>query len=155
MTTIPSQENDNSSVEHIKNTIRSDIVHCLLPRMSREAFIITLPSNISREQLSSAITKTLEKSMPTSCIFILCINKITETNDTNGYNVIFLNIHKQLINKLYLAGIKIANFYVGYSENNKEYPLLSEPPHDDKIAKCNRENVAMPYKASIQLNKPD
>lgn len=155
MTTIPSQENDNSSVEHIKNTIRSDIVHCLLPRMCRESLIITVPLIISKEKLTNTITKTLEESMPTSSIFILCINKITETNDTNSYNIVFLNIHKELINKLYLAGIKIANFYVGYSENNKEYPLLSEPPHDDKIAKCNRENVAMPYKASIQLNKPD
>ena len=155
MTTIPSQVNDNSSVEHIKNTIRSDIVHCLLPRMCRESIIITLPSTISKEKLSNAITKTLEESMPTSSIFILCMNKITETNDTNSYNIVFLNIYKQLINKLYLAGIKIVNFYVGYSENNKEYPLLSDPPHDEKIAKCNRENITMPYKASIQLNKPD
>ncbi len=155
MTTIPSQENDNSSAEHIKNTIRGDIVYCLLPRMCREAFIITLPSSVSKEKLTNAITKTLEESMPTSCIFILSINKITQTNDTNSYNIVFLNIHKQLINKLYLAGIKIANFYVGYSENNKEYPLLSDPPEDEKIAKYNRENVAMPYKASIQLNKPD
>ena len=50
-------------------------------------------------------------------------------------------------------GIKTANFYVGYSENINEYPLLSGRPEDDKIAKCDRENNNLPYQATIQLTK--
>ena len=90
--------------------------------------------------------------MPNSSTFILCMDKINVNKDTTGYNIVFLNIHKELINNLFLGGIKTANFYVGYSENTNEYPLLDGPPLDNQIAKYNRENKQMPYKVSIQLS---
>ena len=68
---------------------------------------------------------------------------------------VFLKVLKDLVNGLYLSGIKTANFYVGYSENINEYPLLSGPPEDDKIAKCNPENINVPYQATIQLTTPN
>ena len=75
------------SVDDIKETIHSDTVHCLLPRPCRETFIISLPSHVSKEELTVAITKTLEGQMPTTAIFILCMDKITETNGTTSYKI--------------------------------------------------------------------
>lgn len=146
-----SEHKYTSNIDDIKKTIHSDTIHCLLPRPCRETFVISLPSHVSKEKLTEAITKTLEDQMPTTSIFILCTDKITETNGTTSYKIVFLKVLKDLINGFYRSGIKTANFYVGYSENINEYPLLSGPPEDDKIAKCDRENVNLPYKATIQL----
>ena len=141
-----------SSSEDIKKTIKSNEVHCLLPRNCRESFIITFPNTVSEEGMNNKITESLKQSMPNSSTFILCMDKINVNKDTTGYNIVFLNIHKELINNLFLGGIKTANFYVGYSENTNEYPLLDGPPLDNQIAKYNRENKQMPYKVSIQLS---
>ena len=149
-----SLENDRkytSSVEDIQKTINNDVVYCLIPRACRESFAITLSSKISKEDLSNNVKKILEKSMVNSSIFILSIDKINETDITSSYNIVFLKIFKELINKLFLAGIKMVNFYVGYSENQNEYPLISGPPEEDKIAKCNKENISLPYKVTIEL----
>ena len=99
----------------------------------------------------TSITRTLEVQMSNTAIFILSSDKISETNATTSYKIVFLKVLKELVNGLYLSGVRTANFYVGYSENTKEYPLLTGPPEDDKIAKCDRENVNIPYQVTIQL----
>ena len=151
---LKNTENDykyTSSVEEIQKTINNNVIYCLIPRTCRESFAITLPSKINKEDLSNNVKKTLEKSMVNSSIFILSIDKINETDKTTSYNIVFIKIFKELINKLFLAGIKMVHFYVGYSENQNEYPLISDPPEEDKIAKCNKENISLPYKVTMEL----
>lgn len=140
------------SPSDIRKTINNDTIHCLLPRSCRESFIITLPNTQTKEQVQSAIITTLNNNMPNNSNFILNMEEMTTINKEISYSIIFLTIPKQLINNLFLAGIKIANFYVGNSENKNEFPLLSQPPPDEKIAMTNNENIKVPYKASIKLN---
>lgn len=156
MSTQPQDMSNNrytSSVDDVREAINNDNVYCLLPRQCREIFTISFPKNkISTNQIESAIIKTLETSMPRSTIFILSMNKLSSQNDIVAYSIIFITVSKELINKLFLAGIKTVNFYIGYSENKNEYPLFREPPSNDKIAMINKEGIKLPYKASIHLN---
>ena len=132
--------------------ITGDIVYCLVPRICRESFAITLSNEISEEQLTDKIKQTLEENMKNMSIFVLSLDKINETSENASYNIVFLRVFKALINQLFLADKKTINFYVGYSENGNEYPLLTGPPEDKLIAKSNKENINLPYHATIHLN---
>ena len=70
------------------------------------------------------------------------------------YTITFLTIPKEFINKLFQAGIRTVNCYIGFSENMKEYPLISGPPDDEQIAMVNREGISLPYQAKIKLSAP-
>ena len=142
-----------SSAKDIEKIIHGDTVYCLVPRLCRESFAITVPNSTNKETISKTVIDTLERQIPNCCIYILSFDIINETAETISYNVIFLQILKELINKLFLAEIKIVNFYVGYSENAKEYPLLNSPPSEKHIAKCNKKNIKMPWLAVIKLTK--
>ena len=149
-----------SSSDDIKEVIDGDIVYCLVPRICREAFAITLPNeiiddelpNTREEQLTDKIKQTLEENMKNMSIFVLSLDKINETSENASYNIIFLRVFKALINQLFLADKKTINFYVGYSENGNEYPLLTGPPADRLIAKSNKENINLPYHATLHLS---
>lgn len=141
-----------SSPNDVRKAINNENVHCLLPRSCRESFIITLPNTQTKVQIQSAIITLLNNNMPNNSNFILNMEELTTINGEITYSIIFLTLPKDLINNLFLAGIKSANFYVGYSENKEEFPLLNEPPPDEKLAMINNENIKVPYKAVIKLN---
>ena len=76
-----------------------------------------------------------------------------ETIQNYIYNVTFLAIPKQFINKLFQAGIRTVKCYIGFSENMNEYPLLSGPPANEQIAKIDREGNPRQYEATLKLIK--
>ena len=150
-----------SSSDDIRAGFASNTVHCLLPRPTRNGIIITTPKYVSKELLSAKVTQTLEEDMVNSSIFIVEINQSTNettdetTNETAQnyiYDITFLTIPKQFINKLFQAGIRTVNCYIGFSENMSEYPLLNGEPDDKQIAMVNNEGKSCPYKATLKLN---
>ena len=153
-----------SSSDDIRAGFASNTVHCLLPRPTRNGIIITTTKYVSKELLSAKVCETLQEDMTDTSIFILEIDESSNmttdetTNETIQnyiYNVTFLAIPKQFINKLFQAGIRTVKCYIGFSENINEYPLLNGPPANEQIAKVGREDEYRPYTATLKLSSPN
>jgi hypothetical protein len=153
--TLPEQLDHKytSSADDVREVINGNTTHCLLPRSCRENFTISFTDvKRTKEQIQSTIINRLNNSMPNKRNFILSMDELTNINKKITYSIVFLTIPKELINKLFLAGINTVNFYVGYSEKINEYPLFNKEPIDDEIAMTNGEGFNLPYKAVIKLN---
>ena len=76
-------------------------------------------------------------------------SNIEDGIEKTTYTVIFLNIPNELIGKLRGVGVKRCIFYVGYSENTKEFPVLDGVPQLQDIAHINRNGQRSPYQSEI------
>jgi len=133
--------------------LSNKILHVLMPRNTRNAVEISVPSYVPSESISSAIGSSLKQTMDSSHIEIMQFSQMeSEYEDgveKTAYTVIFLNIPNELIDKLHVAGVKKCIFYVGWSENTNEFPVLDTKPLPQDIALTNREGLLSPYMSEL------
>ena len=131
------------------NDLSNMICHILAPRNIRNNVKISLPSHVPPSSLCSVISPALKQTMDSSYIEILEITQGLPSENNTTYTVIFLNIPNELIDKLRYNGIKKCIFYVGLSENVKEFPVLDTAPPIDILAITNREGNPSLYMSKI------
>ena len=144
---------DTTEIPPITCDIFNQILHIITPRNTRNAIEISLPSSVPPDALISAISPALKKTMDSSHIEILEVTQREPESgdepDKTSYIVIFLIIPNEIINNLRGLGVKNCIFYVGLSENKREFPVMAEAPELHRIAHLNREGQPSPYKSEI------
>ena len=139
-----------SSSDEVRNVVNGSEVYCLFPQKCRMAFNIELPTDLPSARLEPIMLETLRSQMPTSSIQIMHIEQLTREKPT--YFVVALKIPNELIKKLFLAGIVIIHGYIGFSQNQREYPIIDSRPLDEKISMVDDNGDPLPYKATVRLN---
>lgn len=137
-------------IEGLYNNIE---VSTLLPRNCRKELVVSVSVDVSLTRFSSIIEETLLKQMPGSNIYILKIDQhIDSKSDTTFiYKIVFMQVSKELIEKLKFGGVKTLHLYIGLSENDQEYPILDHIPELEYIAINNRNGESIPYNKTITL----
>lgn len=131
----------------------NQIFHVLMPRNTRTGLVISVPSYVLSEDMHSAIVHSLKDTYDSAYIEILKITQMEPESgdepDKTSYEVIFMTVPNQLIDKLHGAGVKNCIFYIGLSENNKEFPVMNGMPLSHDLALTNREGTLCPYMSKL------
>ena len=140
----------NTSDDILTAEIISNIIfHILTPRTSRNKFNISVSSQIPEELMHMTIKQNIKYTMESSYVGVLEINTINTDTDNTTYEVIYITIPNELIRKLYNAGVKNCRFYIGLSEDERQYSILNGPPTDDQIALTTYDNSPCTYMSNI------
>jgi hypothetical protein len=144
--------NTNDIVQAMKGATSSI---CLLPRNSRKSLVVRIPHEVSVTMFRPIVEESLQETMPCSNIYIM---KIEAENDlqiqeTSGfcYLIVFLQIPKQMTERIAAAGIKTIICYIGYSENEREYKFIEDIPDLTYVATHNRDADPLPYNITITI----
>ena len=151
--TIISSSEDKWHIEPCD--LDGQILHCLIPRKYRQQldFIISanIPDDIAKKSIITMIEQ--ESIYKNYQLEILSVEQISndENDDENDnlYKVILIGIPNEIISKMLSNNMRSCIFYIGFSENIKEFTFLSEAPLDKKIAMTDREGNAILYKTGL------
>ena len=151
------QRNNSTSAEFAQSLNNNTEVICLLPRNCRKELVISVPIDVSLTRFSSIIETTLQEQLPASNIYIIKIDLDKEDTSTSTststfiYEIIFMQVPKELIEKLRSGGVQTLHLYIGFSEEEKEYPILNHIPELEHIATKNRDGDRVPYNITIAI----
>jgi hypothetical protein len=143
---------DSSTIADVLNGATTAI--CLLPRNCRQGMSISIPQDVPTERFLHIIEKSLEEQMPTNNIWVMSIEQDTDETDQETryvYSVVYLCVPKQLTDKLRTGGFTNVQFYVGLSENEREYSILDGIPLNSQVATHNREGMSYPYYLDVTI----
>ena len=123
----------------------------LLPRKNRKAIGLSIPDEVDIDLSIRSINTSLQSVYKNSLISILESKFIGNNSkeSLNNYEVIFLVIPNEFINKLKTFGYKSFQAFVGFDENQEEYKILNNEPDDHEIAFKNLEGILSPFKSCI------
>jgi len=109
---------------------------------------------IPSTRFQSIVEKTLQEQMPMSNIWIISIYQDTDCLEESikiVYSIVFLCVPKEITEKLQAGGVTNIKFYVGLSENEREYVILDNIPLSSHIATHDIEGNALPYYIDIAI----
>ena len=130
--------------------------YCLIPSSWRRVFIMALPKKIpDQDNLYKVVREALQMQFPNSKAFIMAINSVPESPKSNkmdfSYQIIFLQIPKELINKLEMAHLCNINFYVGHF-TSQEAKILDSAPTLDMISTKDEYDNSLPFCIGVHLS---
>ena len=130
--------------------------YCLVPSHWREVFVLNLPKKIpDQDNLYKVVKQAVQMQLPNSKVYIMSISLVSESPKSNqvnfSYQVIFLQIPKELINKLESAHMCNINFYVG-TFTSQEAKILDRAPTLEMISTKDEYENCLPFCIGAHLS---
>lgn len=131
-------------------------IFCLIPSNWRHVFVLSLPKQIpDQDNLYKVVKQALQMQFANSKVYIMSVSLVPESPKSNqnsfSYQVIFLQIPKELINKLEIADMCNVNFYVG-NFNTSEAKILNIAPTLDMINTKDEYGNYIPFCHGVHLS---
>lgn len=142
-------------------------VICLLPETCRKILTITLPKKIeNNELLYKTFSESVQLQFNTSKSYIMSIRGrfenlyklelgISEVEDNSKeyiYDIVFIIVPKELIYKLENEGVHCIKYFVGKSQNSKEFKILDRIPTLDMISTTTDNNIKVPFSFRVNIS---
>jgi hypothetical protein len=141
---------------NVTSIVTGQLYHVLLPRNSRIYMGVELPENLPAPDVMKLMETALQKTFETSISAILKVEYMEEKYNEETcktsyiYGIIYLNIPKEVFEKLRMHGISRCKCYVGLDEENtKDLLVLNNRPFNTDLSTTNRDGIAYPYESSI------
>lgn len=130
--------------------------YCLVPSDWRQVLVLNLPKKIpDQDNLYKVVKQALQMQVPNSKVYIMSVSLVCESPKSNqvnfSYQIIFLQVPKELINKLENADMCNINFYVG-TFTSPEAKILNHAPTLDMISTKDEYENYLPFCISAHLS---
>lgn len=166
--TCPNDGLTDISDQVMQEDTEDPVYHVLMPRNTRMLVGVRLPSRLSYDEICSVMQKSLQEVSKEHFIELLSIkpvlsNKLDSPYDEDEpnlddiddiddpenciYDILYMTIPNKLIEKLSNLNMLRCIFYIGLSENQKEFKVLDDIPLDKDLALKSRQGMSYPYKS--------